>query len=135
MGFLNKSIYDETASVLLRAKDLAAITSSTNGDTASLTITDNAFAVVVKMKSQDRTTGDETVAFSVEVDADSGMASPVVVASLPAVTDTSGTYILLVDGETAKKLEADAAYIRVVATLAGTTPIVEFASWVNPVFC
>lgn len=133
MSLLNKSIYDVESSVLLRAKDLAAITTTTNGDTANLIVTDNAFAVVIKVKSVDRTTGDETYDFTFQIDSDSGMGSPVTVATLPTVT-AAGTYILLVDGETAKKFEADAEYVRIVATLGGTTPSMEYAAFINPVW-
>ena len=133
MSLLNKSIYDAEASVLLRAKDLAAITATTNGDAVAHTVTDQAVAAVIKVKSVDRTTTDETYDFTVQMDTDSGFGSAVTVATLPTVSE-AGTYILLIDGETAKKFVADASYVRVVATLGGTTPICEYSAWLNPVY-
>jgi hypothetical protein len=81
----------------------------------------------IAVQTADRTTGDETYAFSLEVSADAAFTVPVEVAKI-TVTSIGG-YILAVDADTARSVLPAAAFIRLRYVLAGTTPSATFHAW------
>jgi len=132
---------DKDPSVTLRAAAAAPITATTsetglslNNGTAywntGITPLQNA-AVNIIVKAIDRTTADETYAFTVEVSNLIG-GTYVEVARLTGVT-TIGAYTINLDFDTIKKANPTAAFIRITATLAGTTPILDYDAYLAPI--
>lgn len=89
------------------------------------------FVAVANVSALDRTTGDETYVLSIEADTSSGFASPVAVATLPAIT-TVGRYEIPLSGSLIEQHEPGATHIRIKATLGGTTPSVTYGAWLSP---
>lgn len=136
-----KFLVDKEASVTLRAATAAAITATTAEAGLSLgngsaywnsgVTPFQTLAVNILVKSIDRTTGDETYTFTVEVSATSG-GTYTVVGTLAGVTAV-GVYTILLDVDTVKKLLPTAAFVRINATLGGTTPILDYDAYLGPV--
>lgn len=132
---------DADASVMLRDDKAAAITATTAETGVSLKrllTSDSAYwdnnevpageiEVGVAVKSVDRTTGDETYVFTLEV-GNSVFASPVVVATSATVTE-AGAFKLCFDAKVVEALGAAYTHIRIKATLAGTTPVCTYGAW------
>lgn len=132
---------DKEASVTLRATAAAAITATT-AETGKTLNNGEAFwntgitpyqtlAVNLLVKSIDRTTGDETYTLSVEVSNLVG-GTYTEVARITGLTAV-GAYTLLLDVDTVKKLVPTAAFIRINATLGGTTPILDYDAYLAPI--
>jgi hypothetical protein len=136
-----KFLVDKAAAVTLRATSAAQITASTaetgitlNNGTAVWNSGQTPYqvlAVNVLVKTIDRTTGDEAYTFTVEVSNLVG-GSYTVVGTLAGVTAV-GAYTILLDVDTIKKLVSNAAFIRINATLAGTTPILDYDAYLAPI--
>ena len=136
-----KFTVDKDASVTLRASSAAQITATTaetgislNPGTAYWSLGNiplQTVAVNFLVKTIDRTTGDEAYTLTVEVATTVG-GSYTVVGTLAALT-TAGVYTLLLDLDRVLKQVPGAAFIRVNATLAGTTPILDYDAYLAPV--
>jgi hypothetical protein len=136
-----KFTVDKDPSVTLRASSAAQITAtasetgiSLNPGTAYWNIGNiplQPFAVNVLVKTIDRTTGDETYTITVEVATTLG-GSYTVVGTLAALT-TAGVYTLILDMDRVLKQVPSAAFIRITATLGGTTPILDYDAYLAPV--
>jgi hypothetical protein len=116
----------------LRALSAGAITST--GASSVLALTGNyagPFKAVVDVTAVDRATGDEAYVLSVEVDTASGMVSPVVVATLPAIT-AAGRYEIPLSAELIEQHKPSATHIRVKAALGGTTPSLTWGARLAP---
>lgn len=130
---MSKFIYDAEASVVLKADGSAAVTATETATAVDFNWgASNGFAVGLTISAVDTGTGDETYVFSI-VSLDSAGANPVDQITLPSIT-TAGSYRFLIDGQTAAKIDADAAKIAVKATLAGTTPSVTYSAVINPAY-
>lgn len=136
-----KFLVDKEASVTLRATSAAQITATTS-ETALTLGNGSAYwnagvtpfqtlAANILVKTIDRTTGDETYTFAIEVSATAG-GSFTEVARVTGVT-TVGAYTALIDVDTVKKLVPTAAFVRITATLGGTTPILDYDAYLGPV--
>jgi hypothetical protein len=134
-----RRIPDYAATTLLRDPAAPAITATTNGvalslDPATVPYWSNKeipfgdFGVAFHATAFDRTTGDETAVFSVEVSVDQAFTVPIAVGATPVLT--SGGYVEVpVSGHDLQRRVPNAAWIRVRAVLAGTTPIVTYGAW------
>jgi hypothetical protein len=132
---------DKDASVTLRSATAAQITATTSE--TGITLNNGAaywnlgitplqtLAVNILVKTIDRTTGDETYTFTVEVSNLVG-GSYTVVGTLAGVTAV-GAYTLNFDVDTIKKIASTAAFVRITATLAGTTPILDYDAYLAPI--
>lgn len=128
---MSKAIYDAEASVLLQATGTAAITATAATDAVDFEWeAGNSFAVVINV-SEVTVSTDETYAFSVR-SLDSEGANEVAQVTLPTIAE-AGTYLALIDAETAVKLDADAAQIDLNCVVAGTAPSITFSAWLNPI--
>lgn len=144
-------VFDADAAVTLRDVADGAETSTASEAGISLNVNGTAYwasgdapyrtmAVVVHVTAVDDTTGDEAYTFSVETDSQQGFGdSPVAVASLPDIGGAAGSqnalgyWVMLLDTDTMAKLDADATHIRITCTIAGTTPSITYAAWLQPV--
>lgn len=130
---MSNFIYDAESTVVLKADGEAAVTATTtetgvdfNWDAA------NGFAVGLTVSAVETGAADETYVFSI-VSQDEAGANPVDQITLPSITAT-GQYRILVDGETAAKIDADAAKIAIKATLGGIAPSITYSAVVNPAY-
>lgn len=132
-----KYMFDAAPSVALVAKDGVAKTASFNGAPLTLDtlqgywtdgeLADQTFAVVVNVTALDRTTGDETYTLELEF-GPAGFAGAEKTHKL--VVTATGQYVFLVDLDTVKAVQADVAQVRLVGTLAGTTPSVTLHAFI-----
>lgn len=97
-----------------------------NGDIAN-----GVFTTVVHVSALDVADADETYTLTFEVDDVSGFTSPTVVGT--CVVTATGVYSVILDSDTIKKRDPDARYLRVNATLGGTTPSITYGAWLAPV--
>ena len=126
-------IYDAESSVELRDPDAAAVTSTTTGTAIDFNLdAANGFAVILNVQSVDRTDADETYVLTIE-SLDSAGANQFTQLTAPSITE-SGNYRFLIDGETAAKFDTDAAKIRAVMTIGGTSPSIKYGCWVMPAY-
>lgn len=135
-------MYDADPSVSLIPNDNAAHTATFNS--AALTfdlldgywnvpsqIADEAFAVVINVTAVDHTTGDETYKIDLAVSAD-GFSTSSVVGTVAKITAT-GQYVILVDALTLTEVVPSPTSMRLVVTLAGTTPSITAFAFKSPV--
>jgi hypothetical protein len=130
---MSKGIYDAESTVVLRAADSAAVTSTETG-TAQVFTWDATpgFAVVLNVSAVKTSATDEAYNLSIE-SLDEAGSNAVVQLAAPTIAE-AGEYRFLIDGQTAAKLDADAAQIRAVMTLAGTSPSITYSCVINPAF-
>ena len=83
--------------------------------------------VGVHVSAVDRTTGDESVTFTLEV-GPAGFGSSSVVATSPAII-APGSFKLCFDPKVVENLGTTQTHLRIKATVAGTTPIVSYGAW------
>lgn len=141
MNSKTKFLVDKAPQVTLRASSAAAITTTTSetgltlfNGTAYWNLAQTPYqslGVNILVKAIDRTTGDETYTFTVEVSNLIG-GTYTAVATLAGVIAV-GTYSLDIDVDTFKKITPAAAFIRITATLAGTTPILDYDAYLAPI--
>lgn len=84
-------------------------------------------AAVIQCTAGDRASGDETYNFKLQESSDNSTftdISPNVAVTVSGTTFTTGVYVA--KGLLSKR------YVRLVSTLAGTTPSVTFKAWLNP---
>ena len=90
------------------------------------------FKAIAFVTALDSTTGDETYVLSIEVaDTVAGLGSSPVEVGDVTVTAT-GVYEIPLSGDQVAQLDADAAAIRVKATLGGTTPEITYGCYLVP---
>jgi hypothetical protein len=97
-----------------------------NGKTSSL-----AFMAIINVSAHDRTTGDETATFTIEACTSAAGAGAVTVGTTAALTAVGKVEIPLSLESIREKLST-ATYLRVKATLAGTTPITSYGCYLAP---
>lgn len=128
-------MYDAATEASLRAKSAAAITASTAGAALVLDtlqgywttgeLADNTLAVVANVNAIDNGTGDET--YKLDVKTNNG----IVVGT--ATVKALGQYVILLDMDTVRLSDPTAVSISLDATIAGTTPSLDFFAWIAPV--
>lgn len=134
-----KYMLDEAPSITLRAKSAAAITSTANSTVYALDqldgywnnqeeLADQTFAVVVNVDALDFADDDETYTLTLVFGNDASFTANVTTHTL-AVTST-GQHVLLVDLDTVRMLLPDATHMRITATLAGTTPSLDYHAYI-----
>ncbi len=134
--------FDAEPKVMLRDAAAAAVTATKSETGISLDTLKAAywqgnetpqqtFAAIINVSAVDKTTGDETYVFTIQVDSVLAFSdSPVTIATL--TVNAAGVYVVNLDGPTIDALDVNAAFIRVTATLAGTTPILSYGAWLAP---
>ena len=128
---MSKFIYDAEATVELRDIDAPAVTTTTTGTAINFDWdAANGFAVNLNVKAVDRANADETYIGTIE-SLDSSGANAFTQLTMPSIT-APGNYRFLIDGETAAQFDTDAAQIRLVMTLAGTSPSITYSGWIGP---
>lgn len=137
MNGRNRFSYD--AVTALRAYDQVDVTAATNTsvfDLEKVTAywggynSDDTTVVVIEVKSLDRTTGDETYKFQIELADNAGFTGSVKAFDLNVTAP--GIYVVELYSETVAALHATADRFRVALTTGGTTPIINFAAYVAP---
>lgn len=89
-------------------------------------------AVSIYVSALDRTTGDETYTFVVEVDTSDAFGSAVEVARIgPTGLTAAGYYRVIVDSKMIEALEPGATHIRIGVVKTGTTPSVTYGAWMT----
>jgi hypothetical protein len=142
MGKFNsafKYMYDAAPESALVPKDHAAHVASFIGAAVALPQVQgwwnqpqypaaDVFAIAVNVEALDHTTGDETYALAIEFGTDASFATKVVSHTL--TPKKPGQLAALVDMDTiVNQLGAAPTFVRVNATLAGTTPSLTLHSW------
>jgi hypothetical protein len=134
MGSRFKQMFDAAPDTLFRGRTAADVVATADSAAVSLDklqgfwtdgseFADENLAVIVNVLKADHTTGDET--YKIDVVTNNG----VVIATTKVVG--VGQYVLLVDADTLRNADPTAASIHVAATLAGTTPILNYAAWLG----
>ena len=132
MGNRVSNIYD--ADLVLRTAGTAETsTASETGVEFAVRNIDDYKAVIV-YSGLDFTTTDETYVFSIEV-SDVVAGTYTAIATLPDIGSAvdSGRLDIPLNGKIAEQLDADSAFIRVTATLGGTTPSVDYDCYLTKV--
>lgn len=140
-----KAAFDAAASVTLRNSADGTETATVTETAVSLDLLSAAYwdanqvpggniRVIFNVISLDKTTGDETYTLSLQVDdALAQNDTPTTIWSL-AVTST-GVYEAILDSKTIQNLVTDystgSLYIASKVTVAGTTPIINYAAWIE----
>jgi hypothetical protein len=130
-------MYDAAPASALIAKDGAAHVATFNGTAIALDeldgywntneLADEVFAIAVNVTAIDHTTGDETYTVELEF-GPAGFATSVKTSKL--TIGAVGQYAILVDAATLRAMKADGNTIRLVGTLAGTTPSITLHAWI-----
>jgi hypothetical protein len=131
-----RQMFDAATATLFRGRTAADIVATTAAAGAALTLdvlqgywtdgkelADQLLPVVVNVLKADHTTGDET--YKLDVVTNNG----VVVGTAKVIG--VGQYVILVDADTLRLSDPTATTIQIDATLAGTTPILNFAAWLG----
>lgn len=131
--------FNVDAELALRVEGLANITADAASDALSLDrlsaywnageiATPQQFVIFGAASVLDATTGDETYEFEVQVDSDETFASPVVIKTV--AVSRLGLFVIPIVRE---ELEAvpDAAFLRLNANVAGTTPIFNYYAYAS----
>jgi len=134
-----KYMLDAAPAITLRAKSAAAITATADSEVYALEqldgywnteneLADQTFAVVVNVDAIDTTTGDETYVLTLVFGDDAAFSASTVTHTL-TLTGT-GQHVLLVDFDTVRGLLSTAAFMKITATLGGTTPILDYHAFI-----
>lgn len=89
------------------------------------------FKAIFFVTAMDKTTGDETYTLTVETDSVAAFSDSPVEVGRVVVTGT-GVWEVPLSGMAVEQRDADAAAIRVKATLAGTTPSITYGAYLAP---
>lgn len=89
------------------------------------------FAFIVDVRDFDRTTGDETYKFAVELANNADFTGSVKTLSFDVVS--KGIHAFVLDVDTLRKFLADANQVAISVDVGGTTPSIDFAVYVAPV--
>ena len=144
MTSMNSAIHfplDAEAKVLFRAKGAAAITTTAASNVITLdqlvstwdagVVPKGQFALCIFVENAVVDDADETYVFSVQTDNAATFGAPVTHLTTPSYSER-GLYVLVVDVTTLRKIDADASHLRLLATLAGTTPSLVYEAWAVP---
>lgn len=134
MGSKFKQMFDAASATLFRGRTAGPITATADSAVVALDklqgfwtdgneLADQTLAVIANVLAIDFGTGDET--YKLDVVTNNGVV--VATAKVTAV----GQYVLFVDGSTLHLSDPTAASIHVAATLAGTTPSLDYAAWLG----
>ena len=125
MGNRVSQIYD-TALVLRTSGTAETSTASETGVAFDVRKIED-YKAVVQYSGMDYTTTDESYVFSIEV-SDLVGGTYTAIATMPDIGGTQGTGRLDIplNGKIAELLDADSAFIRVTATLGGTSPSIDY---------
>lgn len=125
-------MYDAAVEARLRAKGLADLLADTPGTPLVLDLltgywttgelADQTLAVVANVTALDKTTGDETYVLNVATN------NNVIVGT--ATVKSTGQYVILLDMGTVKKADPTVTSLRLDIDVSGTTPIINFHSWI-----
>ena len=89
------------------------------------------FDVIVDIGILDTTTGDETYVLTVETDSELAFGdAPISQATLTATA--TGRHVMSLNRDGITKLDPNATHVRIKATLAGTTPILDYGAHIVP---
>ena len=148
LNSLNQHMLDTAAAVTLKALGGVDITTTTAETGVSLNVNgtaywsqgkvpDQTFAVNIQVNSFDTTTGDETYVFAIQVDSELAFGdAPEAIWSSGDIAATDFTapnnIVANIDADTITRIKSDATHIRIIATLGGTTPILNYAAWIAP---
>ena len=125
MGNRVSQIYDDA----LALRDSGtAITSTTSETGVAFPVRHiGGYKAVIQYNGMDFTTGDESYVFSIEV-SDAVDGTYTAIATMPDIGSAtpSGRLDIPLSGKIAEELDADSAFIRVNATLDGTSPSIDY---------
>lgn len=138
----NVHMYDAAPSVALITKDGVAKVASFTGNVYKLDLVEGWWNqpqfpadwnlnVILQVTAVDRTTGDEKYTFVIEGSTDAAFTAPVTLATLAADTPSIGQYVSEFYLDTAAAVLPGVQYIRVKATIAGTTPSITCYAWIG----
>jgi hypothetical protein len=125
MGNRVSQIYDDDLVLRDSGTAITTTTSETGIEFAVRHI--GGYKAVIQYNGMDFTTGDETYVFSIEV-SDLVGGTYTAIATMPDIgsATASGRLDVPLSGKIAEELDADSAFIRVTATLGGTTPSIDY---------
>jgi len=125
MGNRVQQIYDTALALRTSGTPITATTSETGVSFPVRKIDD--YKAVIQYSGMDFATTDETYVFSIEV-SDLVGGTYTAIATLPNIggTQGSGRLDIPLNGKLAEELDANSAFIRVTATLGGTTPSIDY---------
>lgn len=125
-------IYDVDLALRASGTAITTTTSATGVEFAVRNI--NEYKAVVAYNGMDFTTTDETYVFSIQI-SDVVAGTYTILATAPDIgsATSSGFLDIPLNGMLAEQLDADSAFIRVTATLGGTSPSIDFDCWLTKV--
>jgi len=125
MGNRTNSTYDTALALRTSGTPITATTSETGVAFDVRKI--GAYKAVIQYNGMDFTTTDESYIFSIQV-SDLVGGTYTSIATMPNIgsATASGRLDIPLNGKIAEELDADSAFIRVTATLAGTTPSIDY---------
>lgn len=125
MGNRVSQIYDTALALRTSGTAITSTTSATGVAFDVRKIED--YKAVIQYSGMDFTTGDESYIFSIEV-SDLVGGTYTKIATMPNIgsATAAGRLDIPLNGKIAELLDADSAFIRVTATLAGTTPSIDY---------
>jgi hypothetical protein len=125
MGNRVSQIYD--ADLVLRTSGTAETSTASETGVEFPVRKIEGYKAVIQYSGLDFTTGDETYVFSIEV-SDVVGGTYTAIATMPDIgsATASGRLDIPLNGKIAEELDADSAFIRVTATLGGTTPSIDY---------
>jgi len=112
-----------------------AITSTTSATGVEFDVRHiGAYKAVIQYNGMDYATGDESYVFSIEV-SDLVGGTYTAIATLPDIgsATASGRLDVPLNGKIAEELDSDSAFIRVTATLGGTSPSIDYDCYLTKV--
>jgi hypothetical protein len=129
-----RQMFDAAPDTLFRGRTAADVTATADSAVVNLDkltgywtdgneLADYLLPVIVNVLKVDHTTGDET--YKVDVVTNNG----IVVGTAKVIG--VGQYVILIDADTLHQSDPTAVSIHVAATLAGTTPILNYAAWLG----
>lgn len=123
-------IYDTALALRASGTPITATTSETGIEFAVRNIA--SYKAVIAYNGMDFTTTDETYVFSVEV-SDLVGGTYTAIATMPDIgsATASGFLDIPLNGKIAEELDADSAFIRVTATLGGTSPSIDYDAFLT----
>jgi hypothetical protein len=134
-----KYMFDAAPAITLKAKADAAITSTADSAIYELEqldgywntgeeLADQTFAVVVNVDDFDVADADETYVLTLVFGNDASFTASTTTHTLTVAA--TGQHVLLVDLDTVRALLSDATHMKITATLAGTTPSLDYHAYI-----
>jgi hypothetical protein len=144
MGFPSKVRHavDAEPSIVLRQLADGAETASAVEAAISLDVNTQAYwtngaipfeqaAAVIRVTALDTST-DETYAIQLQVDSDEAFAGADFTVIAEIDIDSTGVFVINLDGPTIKALRSDARFLRAALVAGGTTPSITYEAWLAP---